>query len=149
MTYTELEQTVADLRKEALQGKRAEEELNTVRTALNSAASGVIITDKKGSIKYANSALLRMFEYESRKEVIEKHVMELLAIQGGHRFSDIDAIIDKSRGDTEEFQAVRKNGTMFRVEVSTSCIADNEGHDVGRMISFLRRATSFNTVCLE
>lgn len=136
-TYTELEQTVTDLRKEATQRKRAEEELNTVRSALNSAASGVIITDKKGIIKYANSALLRMFEYESRNDVIEKHVSELLAIEGGHRFSDIDAIIDNSRGDTEELQAVRKDGTIFHVEVSTSCIANNEGHDVGRMASFV------------
>jgi PAS domain S-box-containing protein len=136
-TYTELEQAVTDLRKEATQRKQAEEELNTVRSALNSAASGVIITDKKGIIKYANSALLRMFEYESKNEVIEKHVTELLAIQGGHRFSDIDAIIDKSRGDTEEFQAVRKDGTIFHVEVSTSRIANNGGHDVGRIASFV------------
>ena len=136
-TYRELEQTVRDLRKEATRRKRAEKELNTIRTALDSAASGVIITDKKGIIKYANSALLRMFEYESRKEIIEKHVTELLAIQGDHRFSDIKAIIDKSTGDTEEFEALRRDGTIFHVEVSTSRIADNEGRDVGRMASFV------------
>jgi PAS domain S-box-containing protein len=136
-TYGELEQTVRDLRKEATRRKRAEKELNTVRTALNSAASGAIITDNKGSIQYANSALLRMFEYESRKEVMEKHVTELLPIQEGHRFSDIKAIIDKSTGDTKEFKALRRDGTIFHVEVSTSCIVDNEGHDVGRMASFV------------
>jgi len=136
-TFTDLEQTVSDLKKEAARRRWAEEELNTVRSALNSAAGGVIITDNKGSIKYANSALLRMFEYQSRKEVIEKHVTELLAIQGGHRFSDIAAIIDQAKGDTEEFQALRKNGTMFHVEVSTSCIADSEGREVGRMASFV------------
>jgi len=136
-TYRQLEQAVRDLRKEATRRKRLEKELNTVRTALNSSASGVIITDKKGIIEYANSALLRMFEYESGKEVIEKHVTELLAIEGGHRFSDINSIIDKTRGDTEEFKALRKDGTIFHVEVTTSCIADSEGRDVGRMASFV------------
>jgi PAS domain S-box-containing protein len=136
-TYAELERLVRDLKKEAVRRKRVERELNTVHSALDYAASGVIITDKKGIIKYANSALLRMFQCESRKEVLEKPVTELLATQGGHRFSDIKAIIDKAKGDTEEFKALRKDGTMFHVEVSTSCIADNKGHDVGRMASFV------------
>jgi PAS domain S-box-containing protein len=136
-TYEKLNEAVKDSNKEPTERRLVQEELNTVRSALNSAASGVIITDKKGSISYVNSALLRMFEYESRNEVIEKRVTELLAIQGGHRFSDIDAIIDKSKGDTEEFQARRKDGTLFHVEVSTSTISDEEGHDLGRMVSFV------------
>jgi PAS domain S-box-containing protein len=136
-TYEELEQTVRDLRNEAARRKRAEGTLNTVRAALNSAASGVLITNNKGIVKYANPALLRMFQYESKKEVLNKHATELFAIQGGHRFSDIEAIIDRSKGETEEFQALRKDGSIFHVEVSTSCISDSEGHAVGRMASFV------------
>ncbi len=136
-TYEELEQTVRDLKKEATQRKRAEEDLNTVRAALNSAASGVIITDKKGSIKYANPAFLSMFGHESEKDVVGKYSTELLAIQGGHRFSDIEAIIDKSKGDTEEVQALHKDGSVFHVEVSTSSIGDNPRHYVGRIVSFV------------
>jgi PAS domain S-box-containing protein len=136
-TYAELERTVRDLKKGAARRKRVEEELYTVHSALDSAASGVIVTDEKGSVKYANTALLKMFEYESRKEIIGKHVTELLAVQGDHRFSDIKAIIDKAKGDTEEFKALRKDGTIFQVEVSTSCISDHEGRDVGRMASFV------------
>ena len=114
-----------------------EEELNTVRAALNSAASGVIITGQKGRIKYANPAFLRMFEYESLKEVTEKYAAELFAYQGRRRFIDIESVIDKSKGETEIFPAVRKDGTIFHVEVSTSSITDTEGHDVGRMASFV------------
>jgi PAS domain S-box-containing protein len=136
-TYTELEQTVKDLKKEAIHRKRAEEELNTVRAALNSAASGVIITDKRGIIKFVNSAFLRMFGHESKKDVVGKYSTELLAIQGGHRFSDIEAIIDKSKGDTEEVQARRKDGNIFNVEVSTSSIAGSLRHYEGRIVSFV------------
>ena len=134
-TYRELEQAVRDLRQEAACGRRAEEELNTVRSALNSAVSGVIIADKNGSIQYANSALLRMFEYQSEKEVLGKHVDKLPAIS--HRLSGIEATIDQIKGDTEEFKAMRKDGTPFHVEISTSCIADSEGREVGRMASFV------------
>ena len=62
---------------------------------------------------------------------------ELFATQGGLKFADIKAIIDKSRGETEEFPAVHKDGTIFYVEVSTSNITDNRGLEVGRLASFV------------
>jgi PAS domain S-box-containing protein len=136
-TYEEPEKEVKEANKESTKRRLVEEELNTVRAALNSAASGVIITDKKGRIKYANPGFLRMFEYEFQKEVAGKYAAELFATQEGRRFVDIEAIIDKEKGETEQFQALGKDGTIFHVEVSTSSITDNEGHDVGRMASFV------------
>jgi PAS domain S-box-containing protein len=136
-TYEELKQVVKDLNKESTERRLVEEELNTVRGALNSAASGVLITDKKGRIKYANPAFLRMFEYEFQKEVTGKYAAKLFANQGRRRFIDMESIIDKSKGETEVFSAVRKDGTIFHVEVSTSSITDTDGHDVGRMASFV------------
>jgi len=76
-TYEELEKEVKEVNKESTERRLVEEELNTVRAALNCAANGVIITDKKGRIKYANPAFLRMFEYEFQKEVTGKYVAEL------------------------------------------------------------------------
>lgn len=136
-TYEELKQVVKDLSKESTERRLVEEELNIVYAALNSAASGVMITDKKGRIKYANATFLRMFEYEFQKEVTGKYADELFTHQGRRRFINIESIIDKSNGETEIFPALRKDGTIFHVEVSTSSITDNEGHDVGRMASFV------------
>jgi PAS domain S-box-containing protein len=136
-TYEELKQVVEDLNKESTKRKLVEEELNIVYTALNSSAHAVMITDEKGSIKYANPSFLRMFEYEFEKQVADKYADELFSNQEGRRFVDIESIIDKSKGETEIFPALRKDGTLFHVEVSTSNITDNAGHDVGRMASFL------------
>ena len=97
---------------------RLEDELNVVYAALNSAANGVIITDKEGRVRYANRAFLRMFEYESEREVIGKYAAELFAPQEGPRFADIEAIIDKSKGETEQVQFLRKDGGILQVEVS-------------------------------
>jgi PAS domain S-box-containing protein len=136
-THKELEKEFKEVNKEFNERRRVEEELNTVRAALNSAVNGVIITDKKGRIKYANPAFLRMFEYESPKDVTGKYAAELFAAQEGRRFVDIGVIIDKSKGEAEQFQGIRKDGSLFHVEVSTSSITDNLGHDVGRMASFV------------
>ncbi|KPK45393.1 MAG: hypothetical protein AMK74_03720 [Nitrospira bacterium SM23_35] len=136
-TYEELKQVVQDLNKESTKRRLVEEELNIVYTALNSAAHAVMITDEKGSIKYANPAFLRMFEYEFEKQVRGKYADKLFANQEGRRFIDIESIIDKSKGETEIFPALRKDGTVFHVEVSTSSITDNDGNDVGRMASFV------------
>ena len=95
-TYEELEKQVKELNKESTERKLVEVELNTVRAALNSAARGFIITDKKGRIKYANPAFHKMFEYEFQKEVTGKYAAELFASHEGRRFFDIGAIIDKS-----------------------------------------------------
>ncbi len=136
-TYEELEQVVEVLKKESSQYKKVQAELDSISDALKSSSSGVIITDKRGCIKYANPAFIKMFEYESKKEANGKDIAELFATQGGLKFADIEAIINKSRGETEEFAAVHKDGTIFYVEVSTSSITDSKGLEVGRLASFV------------
>jgi PAS domain S-box-containing protein len=120
-----------------LERKKLEKELNVIYTALNSAANGVLITDREGSVQYANPAFLTMFGYESEKEVAGKYASQLFSSQEGRRFADIEAIIDQSKGETEEVKVLRKEGGIFHVEVSTSGITDNEGHNVGRMAWFV------------
>jgi len=136
-TYKELEHGIKELKKESTERKRVDEDLNRVFAALKSASSGVIIRDRKGSIKYVNPAFRRMFECESEKEVTGKCVGEFFAAQEARRFADIETVINKSKGEIEEFPVLRKDGTILHVEVSTSSITDNEGHDLGRMSSFV------------
>jgi PAS domain S-box-containing protein len=120
-----------------MEPKRLEKELNVIYAALSSAANGVLITDREGCIQYANPAFLRMFGHKSEKEVTGKYAAQLFAFQKGRRFADVEAIIDQSKGVTEQFQLLRKEGGVFHVEVSTSGITDNEGHNVGRMAWFV------------
>lgn len=98
--------------------------------------SGVIITGKKGKIRYAKPSFLSMFEYRAKREVIGKYATELFVDQEIQRFADVKAIIEKSRGEIEEFLALRKDGKTFHVEVSSSSVTDKAGSIVGRMASF-------------
>jgi signal transduction histidine kinase len=49
----------------------------------------------------------------------------------------VENLIDKAKGAIEEFTVLKKDGSIFHVEATTSAITDNEGHEVGRMASFV------------
>lgn len=132
-----LNHLVKKLRKEIIRRKRSEKHLSIVYNALNSSVSGVIITDKNGRITYANPSFLSMFEYKSKREVVGKCAKDLFVGQEIKKFADVEAIIDKARGETEEFLARRKDGTVFPVEVSSSSVTEKEGNIAERMASFV------------
>ena len=75
-TYEELEQIVEVLKKEVGEHKKVQAELDSISDALKSSSNGVIITDKKGGIRYVNPAFIKMFEYASKKEVNGKDMAE-------------------------------------------------------------------------
>jgi PAS domain S-box-containing protein len=117
--------------------KKLEEELSIVYDALSSSVSGVIITNLGGRIKYVNPAFLRIFGYREKTEILGKNAVDLFPTEDIKKFADVKAIIDETRGETEEFIAQHKEGTKFPVEVSSSNVTDNIGNIVGRMASFI------------
>jgi len=135
-TYEELEQRVKELEKETLERKQQRKELSVVYDALNSSVSGVTITYLDGRITYVNPAFLRIFGYRDKAEVLGKNAADLFATEEVKKFSDVQAIIDQTRGDSEELEAHRKDGATFPVEVSSSNVTDHTGKIVGRMASF-------------
>jgi PAS domain S-box-containing protein len=136
-TGEELAVRIRMLEKEVLDCKGAQEELSVVYDALNSSVSGVIITNPQGKITYVNPAFLRIFEYRDKAEVLGKNAAGLFATDDVKKFSDVQTIIDETRGETEEFEVHRKDGTTFYVEVSSSNVTDHTGRIVGRMASFV------------
>ena len=133
----ELRQRVTELEAADTELKLAQEELSVAYDTLASSVNGVIIADLEGKIIYANPAFLRMFGYEDRDQVIGKRAAELFPSERVQKFSDVQAIIDKVKGETEEFLARRRDSTIFHVEVSSSIVTNREGNDVGRMASFV------------
>ena len=116
---------------------KVEEELSIVNDSLNSSVSGVIITNLDGRIRYINPAFLRIFGYKKKSEILTKNAADLFPDGEVKKFTDIQAIIDKTRGETEEFIARHKDGTQFPVEVSSSNVTDNKENIVGRMASLI------------
>jgi len=117
--------------------KLADEALSVAYDALDTSVNGVIITDLEGMIKYANPAFLSMFEYKDVEQVKGKPASKLFPSEEVQKFSDVAAIIDKTKGETENFRARHEDDTIFHVEVSSSTVTNKEGKDVGRMASFV------------
>jgi len=117
--------------------KRTRELLNVVYDALNSSAGGVIVTDRKGRIIYVNPAFLKIFGYEDKSEVLDKNATDLFTNEEIKRISDVEDIIEESKGETKEFFARHRDGTVFPVEVSASNVTDHTGNVIGRIASFI------------
>jgi len=117
--------------------KRTSKLLNVVYDALNSSASGVIVTDRKGRIIYVNPSFLKIFGYNEKSDVLHKNATDLFTQEEVKRFSDVEAIVDESKGETQEFFARHRDGTVFPVEVSASNVTDRLGNVMGRIASFI------------
>ena len=116
---------------------QAEAELGIVFDALKSAMVGVIIANPEGKINFVNPAFLNIFRYKDQNEVIGKNAAELFAPKKVRKFADLTAVIDNVKGDREEFNVHREDGSVFSVEVSCSNVTDKAGNIIGRMAFFV------------
>jgi PAS domain S-box-containing protein len=111
--------------------------LRVVHDALNSSASGVIMTDRDAKIIYVNPSFLKIFGYRKKTDVLYRNAADLFTRDEIKKFFDVNEIIGEARGGTEEFFARHRNGTIFPVEVSSSIVTDSNGSVLGRMASFI------------
>jgi len=136
----ELRQRVADLEKAAMERDYAQEERSVLFDAVESSVNAVLITNLEGRIEYVNPAFLSMFAYKERSEVLGRNAADLFDTQAITKFADVKAVIDKAKGETEEFTVRRKDGTIFPVQASSSNVTDTDGNTIGRMASFVNIA---------
>jgi PAS domain S-box-containing protein len=77
-----------------------------------------------------------MFDY-AHDDTIGMNAADLFSTKEIRTFSDVVAIIDISKDDTQEFIVENKEGRSFVVEVSASNVTSRTGELVGRMASFV------------
>jgi PAS domain S-box-containing protein len=107
--------------------KRAEKELALLATVIEQAAEGITITDKNGTIQYANPAFERISGY-TREEIIgQNHHILKSNTQGGGLPEEMKETF--ARGDVWSGHMIneKKDGTTYKVEVSVSPIRDTTG----------------------
>ena len=128
---------VFDTEQTGLELKHAVDVLSIVYDAIDSTVGGVIITDAQGNITYVNPSFLRMFGYADKSEVLGMNAALLFPGEEIRHFADVQAVIDVSDGDTEEFTVQTKDGGVCFVEVSSSIVRNSAGKVEGRMASFV------------
>jgi|Deesub1362A_J573_1020465.scaffolds.fasta_scaffold00396_11 PAS domain S-box-containing protein len=107
------------------------------RTIAKTAADAIVVIDDRGMITFWNPSAERMFGY-SEDEALGKELHIIFAPEKYHKaYRDGIRIFGETGkgnviGKTLEFTAVRKDGTEFPIEVSTSAIrVKGRWHAVG------------------
>jgi PAS domain S-box-containing protein len=108
-----------------------------LKDILDSAASGIIITDNEGTIQYANPAFLKIFKYDKPEEIIGQNAVGLFVSDNIKEFADVRCIVEAGEGQTGEAVAEYQDGTRCSVEVSFSEATDKQGRIIGKMASFV------------
>jgi PAS domain S-box-containing protein len=133
----ELLQTIAAAEiPQDLSRKTAQDALSIVIDAINSTVGGLIITDLNGTVRFVNPSFCRMFDY-AHGDIVGKNATDLFFTKEVRTFSDVVAIVDISKDESQEFVVKNKGGRRFVVEVSASNVTSSTGKIAGRMASFI------------
>lgn len=119
-----------------LSRQTAQDALSIVVDAINSTLSGIIITDLNGAVRFANPSFCSMLDY-SHDDIVGMNAADVFSTKEIRTFSDVVAIVDISKDDSQEFAVESKEGRRFVVEVSASNVTSSSGEIVGRMASFI------------
>lgn len=108
--------------------KKAEEKF---RSLLNSAPDATVIVNEKGIIEMINQQVENLFGYQ-RNELVGQPVeimipMDIRSKHIHHRTGFIESPKVRTMGAGIELRAVKKDGTLFPVEISLSPIQTEEG----------------------
>jgi PAS domain S-box-containing protein len=109
--------------------KRSEEKMLTLSRALESIGECVSITDRQNNIIYVNNAFCTTYGY-SGEEIIGKNISILRLPEDDGSPSELILSDTISGGWVGELYNIKKDGTVFPIELSTSHIRDEKGNSV-------------------
>jgi PAS domain S-box-containing protein len=108
-----------------------------LKDVLDSAASGIIVTDNEGVIQYANPCFLKIFKYDKLGEIKGQNAASLFVSDRVKEFADVRCVAEVGNDHIGEAVVEYKDGTKCSVEVSFSEAKDNQGRVIGKMASFI------------
>ena len=134
-----LSQSNAELATEIAERKETSEALQRseerYRSILNASPDDITITDREGRIVMVSPMAIRMFGTETNQQYLGQPVIDFLVPEDRPRALAQMAL--KQKGVTtgaNEYQALRKDGTTFHVEVNSEFIRDAAGSPSGMVI---------------
>lgn len=114
--------------------KKTEQELRIKDVAFSSSLTGIGIEDFQGNLTYVNRAMLNMWGYEDEIEVVGRSGIKYWHDKEKAKFVFAE-ILKKGRWNGE-LTGIKKDGTIFDVQVSATLITDDAGKPSLLMGSF-------------
>lgn len=115
--------------------RRAETDLRIVDSAMASSINGIAIADMEGKLTYVNAAFLRLWGYESEREVLRRPAVEFW--QMPERAQGVVDALHRDGGWIGELAGKRKDGSTFEVEAAATLVNDDAGRPIRMMASFI------------
>ncbi len=109
--------------------RKSEEKLKSIFAA---SPDAITATDLNGKIIECNEQAFKMHEYNSRKELIGKNVLDLIAEKDCHRArQDMREMYEFGSVKSVEYWFITRNGREFPGELSGRVVRDASGHPIG------------------
>jgi len=106
--------------------KNSEEKL---RTMFASMADGVVVTDLEGIFKDANEALLRMFGYSKKEDVLGMNGFDFIAEKDRDlAMNDMTQLFSEGLVTGRSWTFKHRSGEEFKAELSTALLKDAKGN---------------------
>ncbi len=103
-----------------------------LQTIIDSVVDGFTITDLEGNILYVNAALVRMYGFESKEEIIGQSSLNFIAPRDRDRATrNIQKTLADGQMRSVEYFSVRKDRSEFPIELSVGVIKDSRGNPIG------------------
>lgn len=115
--------------------KKAQEDLIVKDAAIASSINGIAIGDAAGNLTYVNKSFLKIWGFKNQDEVLGRNAAEFWQVNDeGARIVEA---LQRGEGWIGELAAVRKDGSLFDVQVCQTSIRDENGTVISLMGSFV------------
>lgn len=112
--------------------RRNEEKL---RAIFDSSPNAITVTDLDGRITECSQATLDMYEYPSKRELIGKNALELVAEKDHERAKqNLKRTLEQGSVKNIEYEFLTKKGRKFPAELSASVLKDSKYNPVGFVV---------------
>ena len=118
--------------------RKAEEDLKIKDNAIATSISGIVILDLEGKVTYVNPSFLRIWGFDSEKEVLGK---SLLKITGASEKAKVAALMREARKKgmwQSVLEGMRfKDGARYAILLSANTVTNEAGKPTHSMASFV------------
>ena len=121
--------------KDVTERKRMEETMKLLDKAVESSINGIVIADLEGRLTYVNPSFVTMWGYDDRSEVLGRTATELW--REPHKALETLGRLQVDGKYLGEMSAVKRDGTIFEVQLAGSMIFDENETPINVMASFV------------
>lgn len=131
-SFVEMRSQIRDkmlaLDREIAERIQVEESLRVKEYMIESASIAIATTDMDGMVTYVNPQFVRWWGYDSADEILGRDAARFWQIDD-IRVELVKVLVEEGKANNE-VRAVRKDGSLFDVQVSGSTVYDQEGRPV-------------------